>query len=61
MKLLINTDLTVAEIAYKTGFSDQSYMTRCFKSALKITPHRISPLGDRGSVTDDACGELTKP
>ena len=40
MKLLINTDQTVAEIAYKTGFSDQSYMTRCFKSALKTTPVR---------------------
>ena len=47
MKLLINTDLTVAEIAYKTGFSDQSYMTRRFKAALKITPigYRRSVIG----------------
>ncbi len=48
MKLLINTDMTVTEIAYKTGFSDQSYMTRCFKAALKTTPVRYRRSAKKG-------------
>jgi len=38
MKLLINTDLSITEISYKTGFSDPNYMTRLFKNTLEITP-----------------------
>lgn len=38
MKLLINSDLSITQIAYKTGFSDPNYMTRVFKKALEVTP-----------------------
>lgn len=38
MKSLINTELSVTQIAYRAGFSDPNYMTRLFKSTLGITP-----------------------
>jgi len=38
MKLLINTEFSVTQIAYKVGFSDPNYMTRLFKNTLDITP-----------------------
>jgi AraC-like DNA-binding protein len=36
--LLAQTALTVKEISYKCGFSDQLYFSRMFKKKLKITP-----------------------
>ncbi|MBI5117095.1 helix-turn-helix domain-containing protein [Candidatus Poribacteria bacterium] len=37
-RLLQSTDLTLGQIAHKTGFSDQSYLTKVFKSQLGMTP-----------------------
>ena len=37
-KLLINTDLSIDEIARKVGFSSASYFTRVFKSIMDTTP-----------------------
>jgi len=38
MRLLRETDLTIAEIAAKTGFSDQSYFDRRFRQAFGKSP-----------------------
>lgn len=37
-KLLRDTDLTVKEIAEKTGFIDQFYFSKCFKNYSGVTP-----------------------
>lgn len=37
IKLLINTDLSITEIAYKVGFCDLNYASRLFKKKLGIT------------------------
>ena len=37
-KLLKDTNLTVKEIAEKTGFVDQFYFSKCFKSYCGVTP-----------------------
>ncbi len=36
--LLKTTDLTVAEVAFRTGFSDPAYFTRCFREAFGESP-----------------------
>jgi hypothetical protein len=38
LKLIEDTDYSLAEIAYLTGFSDQSHFTRIFKKQLGISP-----------------------
>jgi AraC-like DNA-binding protein/quercetin dioxygenase-like cupin family protein len=38
LRLLRETDLTIAEIAAKTGFSDQSYFDRRFRQAFNKSP-----------------------
>jgi AraC-like DNA-binding protein len=38
VRLLRETDLTIAEIATRTGFSDQSYFDRRFRQALGKSP-----------------------
>ncbi len=37
-RLLINSDLTISEIAYSLGFEDNSYFTKFFKQIEGITP-----------------------
>jgi AraC family transcriptional regulator len=37
-KLLANTDLTISEIAYRTGFASQSHLTSQFRKHLSTTP-----------------------
>lgn len=39
--LLQNSNMSIAEIATRTGFSDQSHLTRCFKRRLGVTPKQI--------------------
>lgn len=38
LKLLSTTDMSVAEIAEKTGFGSDTYMTRTFRARLNMTP-----------------------
>ncbi|MBE6550015.1 MAG: helix-turn-helix transcriptional regulator [Ruminococcaceae bacterium] len=38
INLLINTSMTLSEIAYECGFSSQSYFSSVFKQKMKITP-----------------------
>jgi AraC-like DNA-binding protein len=37
-RLLRSTDLGIGQIARRTGFKDQSYFTKVFKSRLGLTP-----------------------
>ncbi len=39
--LLEQTELSMAEIAFRVGFCDQSHFTRCFKRLLGITPKQF--------------------
>ena len=36
--LLTNTELTIAEIAYKVGFNDHTYFTRSFTKTYSLSP-----------------------
>jgi AraC-like DNA-binding protein/mannose-6-phosphate isomerase-like protein (cupin superfamily) len=36
--LLLNTDITITEIAYQVGFNDGNYFSRHFKKKLKLSP-----------------------
>lgn len=36
--LLLNSQLTVKEIAYSCGFNDPKYFTRCFRKEFGVTP-----------------------
>jgi AraC family transcriptional regulator len=38
--LLANTDLSIAEIAQRTGFSSHSHLSKAFCKHLSMTPHR---------------------
>lgn len=39
--LITSSDLSLAEIAYDTGFSSQAHMTTTFKKRLGVTPRKI--------------------
>lgn len=39
--MLMNSDLTIAEIAYLTGFNQSHYFIKCFKEAYKVTPNNF--------------------
>ena len=39
-ELLINTDKTIGEIAYETGFSSPAYFTKCYRNAYGETPSK---------------------
>ncbi len=36
--MLKENNASIADIAYSTGFSDQSYFAACFKKQFKLTP-----------------------
>jgi transcriptional regulator GlxA family with amidase domain len=40
-RLLKHSDFTIAEIASRVGFADQSYLGRCFKKAFGLTPREF--------------------
>ena len=42
--LLVNTDLSIAEIAKRTGFSSHSHLTRLFCKHLSVTPHEYKQM-----------------
>lgn len=39
VKLMEETDASIAEIAYKVGFNTPSYFSKCFKEVFKCTPN----------------------
>lgn len=39
--LLEEKSLNVSEVAYRCGFSDPKYFSRCFKKAMRVTPSEI--------------------
>ena len=39
--LLQSSDLSIADIAVRVGFCDQSHLTRCFKRILRVTPKQF--------------------
>jgi AraC-like DNA-binding protein len=43
-KLLLSSELSVAEIAYKLNFEDNSYFNKVFKSKTTITPKKFREL-----------------
>jgi AraC family transcriptional activator of pobA len=43
-KLLLSSDLTVSEIAYKLNFDDNSYFTKVFKNKTGLTPGKFRSL-----------------
>lgn len=45
-RLLAETDMSISEIAETCGFSDQSHLTRLFKSEVNLTPGRFRSLLD---------------
>ncbi len=43
-KLLLTTELSVAEISYKLNFEDNSYFTKVFKKQTRLTPKKFRDL-----------------
>ena len=39
--MLQNSEMTVAEIAYLTGFNDPSYFTRVFSKEFGVVPEKV--------------------
>jgi AraC-like DNA-binding protein len=37
-RLLSSTDLSIAELAYRLGYADQSALTRAMRKAIGLTP-----------------------
>ena len=58
MKLLIDSDLTVSEVAYDVGFSSPTYFSTCFKEYFGYSPAeskiRIKAGGVEGSTQGDS-------
>lgn len=42
LKYLENGGLTISEVAYRTGFSDPKYFSRCFKAEMGMTPSQYA-------------------
>lgn len=40
-QLLLETDLTIAEISYKVGFEDPFYFSKCFKAHFNVSPSKF--------------------
>ncbi len=53
-RLLAETDMGISEIAETCGFSDQSHLTRCFRSEVNLTPGRFRALLDPGTAVLEA-------
>jgi len=51
MELLEDTDLTIEQIAYKTGFDSRDSLSRCFRKKLRLSPSswRIAQAGKQAS------------
>jgi AraC-like DNA-binding protein len=49
-KALLRANWTIADVAHRTGFADQSHLTRHFKRIVGVTPGQFVP--DRKNVQD---------
>ena len=43
-KLLLETDISVAEVAMRTGYEDPSALTRAFRAEFSTTPRALRKL-----------------
>ena len=42
-QLLVESDYTISEISYMTGFGSPGYFTKCFKTEFGINPRDFAP------------------
>lgn len=54
---LLIAGVPIAEVAYQTGFCDQSHLNRCFKRTLGITPGRYVALRGRAPLSTERGGQ----
>ena len=47
-QLLTTTELTVSEVAYRCGFTDPKYFSRCFKSSVGQSPSDFKNTDKKG-------------
>ncbi len=45
---LLTSGAAISEVAYRTGFCDQSHLNRCFKRTLGVTPGRYAAFRPQG-------------
>ncbi|WP_407890447.1 helix-turn-helix domain-containing protein [Scytonema sp. NUACC26] len=48
--LLQHSNLSIANIALRSGFSDRSHLTRCFKRIVGVTPKKRMKDGNRAKT-----------
>ncbi len=48
---LLTSGAVISEVAYRTGFCDQSHLNRCFKRMLGVTPGEYAALGPNPSAS----------
>ena len=48
--MLLKEKLNISEVAYSTGFSDQSYFTQCFKKKFGLTPSEYITIRSKRKV-----------
>jgi AraC-like DNA-binding protein len=48
--MLMTTDMSISEVAYKVGFTAPSYFTKCFKDEYGILPGDVR--GGNGITND---------
>jgi transcriptional regulator GlxA family with amidase domain len=42
LKLMEDTSLSITDIAYKVGFADPKYFSKCFKAEMGMTPKQYA-------------------
>jgi AraC-like DNA-binding protein len=52
-KLLLNNNLNISEIAYRIGFNDPRYFSRCFKKVVGVSPKEFRISSCKKSVDVD--------
>lgn len=59
-QLLLDNTLNISEVAYRTGFNDPRYFSRCFKMAVGLSPkeYRKSIIKKNLSVESESNNEL---
>lgn len=51
-QLLVQNQLSIAEVTYEVGFTDLQYFRKCFKKQFNTNPSEYSGLGDLESLED---------